>query len=1103
MPVAPQPLTRTSRRAARPAFLRGLRLLAGALILSACGGGDGGDGNGNGGNGATTTASVRVTPATGTVDVGATVQLSALVLNGAGVAIPGRTATWTSQTPEIATVSTTGVVTGLTSGTASISASADGRTGTATIAVTPPASARCDVKDSVSVGQTIAGSLAGTDCVLADGTYADKFFLTVAQAGPVRINMAAPTLDAFLILQNATTGAVVAENDDGNGNFSDGARIEMQLQPGRYIVTVNTFETASSGVYVLAVTTGSQACIGTSTFNSPGTVTGTLAATGCVLGDSSYADRYLLNVTTSKTYTVTMRSSAFDAFLFMEDPATGEMMGRNDNSGGGANGKDARFNVLLPVGTYIINANSAGARETGAYTLSVAEDQCQATRTLTVGSTITDTLTVNSCRLADGSYVRRYALTVDAPTSVRLDATSTQFDPYLIVQQAGVTANYAEDDDSGPGTNAQILQVLPTGSYVVSVTTATAGETGIFTLGLTGASDTPVSVSVSPATVSLTPGQVQQLTASVTGNTNTAVLWSSGAPNIAVVTPTGQVRAITAGAATITATSAADASKTATSTITVTDGGSTNLDVPLAYLTQSVQTPDGKVPLVAGRATIVRVFVRGSTSGLAAADVRVRFFDGATLIGTLQGTAPARTALDESCCAADIAVPASFLRDGVTMIADVDPSNTVAESNEGDNAWPLTGASKAIRVVTVPTVRIQLVPIRHRGSGLVGPSSASIADQMPRMFPLGTVSVSVHAEYVTDSPAPSDASSWVTILRQIEALRTLEGSTSYYFGVLNQSAASGVIGIATLGGFGGVGISAPISQAQETFTHEFGHSFGRQHAPTPTSCGAPADVDPNYPRGDGTIGNAGHDIGAGIVLPSTTYEIMGYCDNTWASAYTYTGILAYLRSGAVASGQVVSATPVPTLLISGSLVNGAVTLDPVFTTTSTPTRSRAGRFVAEGLGSDGRVLFTHRFAGQAVPDANVSAESFHELVEYDAATRGAITSIRVRDEGSGAAPAVLLRTGTYAPSGPAGVSLRVDADPQIATRTIGAGRHELTWNVGRYPSVVVRDRRTKTVLALGARGTTSFAARALDDVELLLSDGVSSTTRLLSSGGAP
>ena len=47
---------------------------------------------------------------------------------------------------------------------------------------------------------------------------------------------------------------------------------------------------------------------------------------------------------------------------------------------------------------------------------------------------------------------------------------------------------------------------------------------------------------------------------------------------------------------------------------------------------------------------------------------------------------------------------------------------------------------------------------------------------MPRMFPLGTVNVSVHAEYVTDSPALTDANSWIVMLRQIEVLRSLDRS---------------------------------------------------------------------------------------------------------------------------------------------------------------------------------------------------------------------------------------------------------------------------------------------------------------------------------------
>ncbi|MCC7051881.1 MAG: Ig-like domain-containing protein [Gemmatimonadaceae bacterium] len=1104
MPVAPaRPARPQSSRPARRrpgALQRGLlrATLAGALTLAACGGDPDTPTPGQ----TATVTSVRVNPATATVDVGATTQLSALALNGSGLVVPGRTVTWASQTPALATVSADGVVTGVAVGTATIAATADGKTGTATVAVTLPPSARCDARDSITVGQVITGAIGSTDCVLADGSHADKYILTLTEARAVRINMAAATLDAFLTLQNAATGTVIAENDDGNGPPYEGSRIELLLTAGRYVITATTFEDDGFGAYELSVTPGSQACIDARVFNSPGTVTDTLTAASCVLSDTSYVDRYSLTVPIGRTYTVTMRSAAFDAFMWMENTASGEMVGRNDDGGGGALGRDARISVLLPAGTYTINANSARPRATGEYTLAVEEDQCDATRAITIGSTVTDTLSTTGCRLTDGSYVRRYLLTLAASTPVRLDATSTQFDPYLILQQAGVSATLAEDDDSGPGTNAQLLQVLPAGSYVVTVTSATSSEVGTFTLAIAGAASGTAAVAVTPATLALTPGQEQLLTSTVTGVSNTAVLWTSSAPGIATVSAAGTVRAITAGTATITATSAADPSKSARSEVTVTDGGSANLDIPLVYVTQSMQTPDGKVPLVSGRATIARVFVRGSRSGLGTAAVRVRFYDGAALLGTVTGTAPVATALDEACCAADIPVPAAYLRDGATMVADVDPANAVAESNEGDNAWPLAGSSKAIRLVSVQPISIQLVPVRHRGSGLVGPSTTTIAELMPRMYPVSTVNVAVHAEYTTDSPALTDGNSWIVMLRQMDILRSVENGTAYYFAVMHQGAAPGVIGIATLTGFAGVGISTPIGEAQETLAHEFGHSFGRNHSPTPSACGTPADVDENYPRPDGTLGNTGYDLGTSQTYPSSRYDIMGYCDDTWASAYTYLGILAYLRSGVLPlSGTI--AVPSQTLLINGSLQGGVIDLDPVFTTTGRPTPSRAGRFVAEGLASDGRVLFTHRFTGRAVADADPSMQVFSERVAWDAARNGTVASIRVRDDGGSARAGVLLRAGSWTTGPTPGVSLRVDSDPQLATRSSGAGRFELTWNVARYPAVIVRSRRTGEVLAIGARGAISFGAGSLADVDLLLSDGVSSTTRQLSTGAAP
>lgn len=79
-------------------------------------------------------------------------------------------------------------------------------------------------------------------------------------------------------------------------------------------------------------------------------------------------------------------------------------------------------------------------------------------------------------------------------------------------------------------------------------------------------------VEVTPATVALAVGASQQLSGSVlpVDATNKAITWASSDPDIATVTDTGLVKAISEGSATITATTS-DGSFTDTSAITVTE----------------------------------------------------------------------------------------------------------------------------------------------------------------------------------------------------------------------------------------------------------------------------------------------------------------------------------------------------------------------------------------------------------------------------------------------------------------------------------------------------------------------------------------------------
>ena len=83
-------------------------------------------------------AAVTVSPASTSVVVGATVQLAAVTRDSAGNTLTGRTVTWTSGTNGLATISASGLLAGVATGTVTITATSEGKSGTAAISVTAP-----------------------------------------------------------------------------------------------------------------------------------------------------------------------------------------------------------------------------------------------------------------------------------------------------------------------------------------------------------------------------------------------------------------------------------------------------------------------------------------------------------------------------------------------------------------------------------------------------------------------------------------------------------------------------------------------------------------------------------------------------------------------------------------------------------------------------------------------------------------------------------------------------------------------------------------------------------------------------------------------------
>src|SRR5262249_54779861 len=98
-------------------------------------------------------------PQSGSVVVGGTFSFTATVYLENGNPVSGKTVTWTSNQPQVASVSSTGVVTGVAAGgPVTITATCEGKSGSASITVTQPPVNSVDVSPgapSIQVNSTV------------------------------------------------------------------------------------------------------------------------------------------------------------------------------------------------------------------------------------------------------------------------------------------------------------------------------------------------------------------------------------------------------------------------------------------------------------------------------------------------------------------------------------------------------------------------------------------------------------------------------------------------------------------------------------------------------------------------------------------------------------------------------------------------------------------------------------------------------------------------------------------------------------------------------------------------------------------------------------
>ena len=235
----------------------------------------------------------------------------------------------------------------------------------------------CDAEAPITVGTPASGELKTIDCRFSTGEYVDYFRLQLASAASLRIAQTSSAIDSYVIGYDSTH-YFVGYNDDQSSNTQNAA-FRLLAAPGRYILAATSFGPGEIGAYSLAVTDVPAEISDCPTddfmhvWATRGiTTTQQVQATNCsttIEGAVYYSDRLIMRVVAGRTYTITMLSTAIDPWLTLFVAGSGEVIGENDDGGGGTT---ARL-VHTPTanGYIVIDASTAFAQTTGAYTLTI------------------------------------------------------------------------------------------------------------------------------------------------------------------------------------------------------------------------------------------------------------------------------------------------------------------------------------------------------------------------------------------------------------------------------------------------------------------------------------------------------------------------------------------------------------------------------------------------------------------------------------------------------------------------------------------------------------------------------------------------------------
>ena len=504
--------------------------------------------------------SVTITPATATLVVGQTTQLAAQLKDEAGSILNGRVVGWSTNRASVATVSSDGLVTAISAGTATITATSEGRSATAAITVNlRPASAIIVSPEAVTLfaGQTVQLSALVTDDrgqVLSGKQVA---FTSSSNA------IASVSGQGIVTAVSAGTATITATSEGATGQATitvapdPVAAVEINPSTASILVGGTTQLTA------IARNVSGQALSGRPVFwTSSSPTLASVSSTGVVTGIAPGNAVIIASIEGKQaSATVTVRAAPVATVQITPSPAS-TIVGQTVTLT--ATTLDALGNTLTGriVGwtssnTAVATVNASGVVtgvSSGTATITASSEGVSGTAPLTVNGVPVATVTV-------------------APGNVTIAAGQTTTLTATLKDGAGnVLTGRAITWSSGATTVATVSATgVVTGVSAGTATITATREGKSAAAAVTVTAPTAASVTVAPSTATVTIGNSTTLIATVRDGSsnvmvNASVTWSSSNTSVATVSSSGVVTGVSPGNATITARSGT-ASGTATVTV--------------------------------------------------------------------------------------------------------------------------------------------------------------------------------------------------------------------------------------------------------------------------------------------------------------------------------------------------------------------------------------------------------------------------------------------------------------------------------------------------------------------------------------------------------